>query len=108
MKFRRKRIRANQEPAQEALAAGLRSAFELPILAGVTRAVVAELYEGEVVEGVFPLADLLAADEAFLSASNREVMPVVTVDGRTIGDGKPGSAAQTLQQALRARAAATL
>jgi branched-chain amino acid aminotransferase len=78
--------------------------LDLPILAGVTRAVVAELYEGEVVEGVFPLSDLLAADEAFLSASNREVMPVVTVDGRTIGDGKPGPAAQALQQALRRRA----
>ena len=82
--------------------------LELPILAGVTRAVVTALYEGEVVEGVFPLADLLAADEAFLSASNREVMPVVTVDGHTIGDGKPGRAAQALQQALRRRATATL
>lgn len=80
----------------------------LPILAGVTRTVVAELYDGDVVEGVFPLADLVAADEAFLSASNREVMPVVAVDGHTIGDGKPGSAAQTLQQALRSRATATL
>lgn len=80
----------------------------LPILAGVTRAVVAELYDGEVVEGVFPLDDLLAADEAFLSASNREVMPVVTVDGHTIGDGRPGPAAQMLQQALRKRATATL
>jgi branched-subunit amino acid aminotransferase/4-amino-4-deoxychorismate lyase len=78
--------------------------LELPILAGVTRSVVADLYDGEVVEGVFPLADLLAADEAFLSASNREVMPVVTVDGHTIGDGKPGVAARTLQQLLRARA----
>src|SRR5207248_7046107 len=78
--------------------------LDLPILAGVTRAVVAELYEGEVVEGAFPLGDLLAADEAFLSASNREVMPVVAVDAHAIGDGRPGPAARALQQALRARA----
>ncbi|HET8894293.1 MAG TPA: aminotransferase class IV [Gaiellaceae bacterium] len=80
----------------------------LPILAGVTRVVVVELWGQGVTEGVFPLADLLAADEAFVSASNREIMPVVSVDGQAIGDGKPGRAARALQNALRLRATATL
>ncbi len=70
----------------------------LPILAGVTRAVVQELARQEVVEGVFPLEELLAADEVFLTASVREVMPVSAVDGT----GFPvGPAAQALQVALR-------
>src|SRR5712692_5813543 len=74
---------------------------DLGILAGVTRAVVAEAAPAagyEVVEGACPLADLLGAEEAFTSSSVREVMPVVEVDGRSIGR---GPAAVTLQQALR-------
>ena len=47
----------------------------------------------EVVEGAFPLADLLAAEEAFTSSSVREVMPAVEVDGirlaRGAGRGDP-------------------
>ena len=52
-------------------------------------------------EGVFPLADLAGADEAFTSCSVREVMPVVSLDGEPIGDGRPGEAAAALQAALR-------
>jgi 4-amino-4-deoxychorismate lyase len=74
--------------------------LELPILAGVTRALLLELAEEETVEGVFPLDRLLGADEVFLSSSIREVMPVTAVDGTSIGT---GPAAQALQAALRAR-----
>jgi branched-chain amino acid aminotransferase len=35
-------------------------------------------------------ADLAAADEAFLSSSVAGILPVTTVDGRQIGDGRPG------------------
>jgi 4-amino-4-deoxychorismate lyase len=76
-------------------------ALELPILAGVTRAAVLELAEYETVEGVFSLARLLGADEVFLSASVREVMPVAAVDGTAFG---LGPAAHELQQALRREA----
>jgi 4-amino-4-deoxychorismate lyase len=77
--------------------------LQLPILAGVTRGVLIELAEQETVEGVFPLARLLAADEVFLCASVREVMPVASVDDTTFD---LGPAAQELQQALRRLAAA--
>jgi len=70
----------------------------LPILAGVTRAVVKELADFDVVEGVFPLEELLAADEVFLTASVREVMPVAAVDDTVFA---LGPAAQALQVALR-------
>ena len=58
----------------------------------------------EVVEGAFPVDDLAAADEAFACSSIREVMPIVALDGRPIGDGKPGEAAARLQAALREQA----
>ncbi len=83
-------------------------ALELGILAGVTRATVVEEAGAlgyEVREGVFPLAHLAGAEEAFTSSSVREVMPVVELDGHPVGDGAPGPAARELQAALRARAA---
>ena len=45
--------------------------------------------------------ELLAADEAFLSSTVREVMPLVGVDGVAVGGGQPGPAAAALQAALR-------
>jgi 4-amino-4-deoxychorismate lyase len=75
--------------------------LELPILAGVTRALLLELAEPEAVEGVFPLDRLLAAEEVFLTSSIREVMPVSAVDARPF---EVGPAARSLQQQLRALA----
>jgi 4-amino-4-deoxychorismate lyase len=79
-------------------------ALELGVLAGVTRAVVIEASGScgyAVEEGAFPLADLARADEAFTSSSVREILPAVRLDGRAIGDGRPGPAARDLQGALR-------
>jgi 4-amino-4-deoxychorismate lyase len=78
--------------------------LDLGILAGITRAVLADLAPTlglKVLEGVYTAEDLAAADEAFLSSSTREVMPVVEVDGTPIADGRPGPAAADLQTALR-------
>jgi branched-subunit amino acid aminotransferase/4-amino-4-deoxychorismate lyase len=50
---------------------------------------------------VFTAEDLAGAEEAFLSSSTREVMPVVQVDGARVGDGRPGPVAAELQMALR-------
>jgi 4-amino-4-deoxychorismate lyase len=79
-------------------------ALELGILAGVTRAVVLEQAGRlgyDVREGVFPLSELAGADEAFTSSSVRELLPIVELDGRAVGDGTPGPAAADLQRALR-------
>jgi 4-amino-4-deoxychorismate lyase len=78
--------------------------LDLGILAGITRAVLLDLAPGlglKVVEGVYTAEDLAAADEAFLSSSTREIMPVVEVDGAPVADGHPGPAATDLQAALR-------
>ena len=78
--------------------------LDLGILAGVTRAAVMELARGrwDVVEGRFGADELRTADEAFTSSSVRELMPVVAVDGASLGR---GPAAEELQAALRAAAA---
>ena len=63
------------------------------ILEGITRNAVIELAEkaGIVVKQI-PLSrhDVYIADEVFLTGSAAEVIPVVEIDSRTIGDGKPG------------------
>ena len=76
-------------------------ALEVGVLAGVTRAVLAEAAGGlgyELREGAFALDELLAADEVFMSSSVREVMPVAAVDGQAM---TVGPAARGLQEALR-------
>jgi len=78
--------------------------LDLGILAGITRAVLCDLAPGlglKVLEGVFTAEDVGAADEAFLSSSTREVMPVIELDGTPIGDGRPGPSAASLQAGLR-------
>jgi 4-amino-4-deoxychorismate lyase len=79
-------------------------ALELGILAGVTRGtliVEAAKLGYEVHEGAFPREHLAAAHEAFTSSTVREVLPIVELDGRPLGEGKPGPAAGRLQDALR-------
>jgi branched-chain amino acid aminotransferase len=76
--------------------------LEVPILAGVTRSLLLELARDPVDEGSYPLEHLLAADEAFLTSSVREVMPVRAIDEKEFS---LGPAAVALQVALRDRAA---
>lgn len=76
------------------------------VLPGITRAFVFELAEELGIparEGLIPQARLFHADELFLSGTTTEIMPVVQVDGRPIGGGKPGPIAAKLQAALRER-----
>lgn len=46
-------------------------------------------------------ADLLGADEAFTASSVREILPVVAVDGRPVGDGRPGPLTRRIQAGYR-------
>jgi branched-chain amino acid aminotransferase len=74
------------------------------ILVGITRATVlrAAADEGiDVEEAEVRPEDLYAADEAFITSSIREVMPVVLADGRTIGAGVPGPVTQRLHEGYR-------
>ena len=77
---------------------------DLGVLAGVTRTQLRTLgvAAGHAVEeGRYPVGDVAAADEAWMSSSVRELMPIMALDGAPIGDGRPGSTVAQLQTALR-------
>ncbi len=71
------------------------------ILPGVTRRAVIALCQShglELLERKFALADALGADEAFISGASSYVLPAVEIDGRAIGDGRPGPVARRLRE----------
>lgn len=79
------------------------------ILPGVSRGVVIEVARAagfRVLERPFRRATLYAADEVFLASTMRELLPVVQVDGRRIGAGRPGPRTAELHAAFVARALA--
>ena len=76
------------------------------LLPGITRAYVMELCEATGVtaeEAVLTEGDLLGADEAFLTSTTRELVPIVRVDSARIGAGTPGPVVRQLLAAYRAR-----
>ncbi|HAJ59662.1 MAG TPA: amino acid aminotransferase, partial [Cyanobacteria bacterium UBA8543] len=68
------------------------------VLNGITRNVVLELAENrfEIVEQPIYLSELSSCDEAFITATNKEIMPVVQVDELPISKGKSGENTQLL------------
>ena len=65
----------------------------LGALRGITRDCVLELARAEGIEAreePFTRFEIYTADECFLTGTAAEAIPVVKIDGRTIGDGKPG------------------
>ncbi len=74
------------------------------ILPGVTRrflTAVARRASVPMREAPIPCAELLRADEVFLTASTIEVLPVVRVGRHRIGDGRPGPLTTRLQRKYR-------
>jgi branched-chain amino acid aminotransferase len=62
-------------------------------LAGITRETIFELAAAlgiPVVERPFTQYDMWVSDEAFVCGTGAEIVPIVTLDGRTIGSGRPG------------------
>jgi D-alanine transaminase len=76
------------------------------ILSGVTRAVVLGLALSEglpIQERFVSQADLYGADEIFLTGTTVEVLAVIRVDGKVIGDGRPGPITQRLAAGFTSR-----
>lgn len=72
-------------------------------LPGITRLMLLEILRRDgsipVQERVVTMRELAQADEVWLTSSSKEIAPVVEIDGRPVGDGRPGDvwlAAQTL------------
>ena len=70
------------------------------VLIGVTRNTVVELAHGLFIleERPILLAELASVDEAFITASSKEIIPVVQIDDIVIGNGKPGPRTTALEQ----------
>ncbi|MGC8461466.1 MAG: branched-chain amino acid transaminase [Candidatus Dormibacteria bacterium] len=71
------------------------------ILEGITRKVVIRLAEEDlklpVIERTIDKTELYIADEVFLCGTGAQLSPVVSIDHRTIGSGKPGPVSKVLQ-----------
>ena len=78
------------------------------ILPGVTRGAVLELLEKkyEIVLDFIPQADLGDMDEMFITASNKEIVPIIQVNDMVIADGKPGEKTLALMADWKAYTAA--
>lgn len=82
----------------------LTPAPHLGILLGITRSAVMDLARKagyEVVETTFTRHELWNADEVFLTGTAAEIISVVEIDERIVGDGKPGPVVAELLSAFR-------
>lgn len=78
------------------------------ILNGITRNVVIELagQSGmKVIEKTFTQEDLMDADEVMITSTTMEISPVITIDGKNVGNGIPGTVTRKLQQKFNQRIA---
>jgi D-alanine transaminase len=75
------------------------------ILNGITRQKVLEICEKEQIafeERAYTLEELNAADEVFSSGTTVEVMPIVGIEGKPVGNGEPGPVTRSLQELFKA------
>jgi D-alanine transaminase len=71
------------------------------ILSGIARAVVLDAVAAQgltLVERAFTTKEAQAAREAFVTAASQIVQPVVRIDGKPVGDGRPGPVAAALRR----------
>lgn len=74
------------------------------LLPGITREFLFDVGKEvgvDVCEQVLRDGDLFSADEAFLTSTTREAVPIVAVDDRTIGNGRPGPVTKKLLEGFR-------
>ena len=87
--------------------AALTPPLESGLLPGITREFLFDIGREvgvDVREQVLRDEDLFSADEAFLTSTTRETVPIVDVDDRTIGNGRPGPVTRKLLDGFRRRA----
>ncbi len=73
-------------------------------LEGITRAVIMKLAESEGIpakESPFARYELYTSEECFLTGTAAEIVPVIKIDGRQIGEGNPGTITMRLLKKFR-------
>jgi branched-chain amino acid aminotransferase len=81
------------------------------LLAGITREFVFEVGRAcgvPVAEAALNEADVMGADEVFITGTTREVTPVAAIDGKPIGAGRPGPVTRRLLETFRVMARAAV
>jgi branched-chain amino acid aminotransferase len=74
------------------------------ILHGITRKIVIDLAKKQkipVIQRKVTAKEMLSSDEIFLSASNKDIVPIIQVDNKKIGSGKPGPVTRYLLKAFQ-------
>jgi branched-subunit amino acid aminotransferase/4-amino-4-deoxychorismate lyase len=82
-------------------------ALDAGLLAGITREFVEEVAADAgvpTIDAALHDDDLFGADEAFLTSTSKEIVPIVRVDERVIGAGVPGPITRRLLDAYRRKA----
>lgn len=76
---------------------------KLDILPGITRSVLVDLVKGHFDLDVREIQkdELSSMEEVFISASNKEIVPIIQVDDMVIGDGQPGPRTRKVMQLFR-------
>ena len=76
---------------------------KLDILPGITRSVLVDLVKGHFDLDVREIKkdELSSMEEVFISASNKEVVPIIQVDDIVIADGQPGQRTRKVMQLFR-------
>lgn len=83
----------------------LRTPPRQTVLAGVTRDIVLKLaaqHRIPLQEAPLPLAELPRWEECFITSTSRHVMPITTIDGKPVGDGRVGPVTQRLMALFEA------
>lgn len=70
------------------------------VLKGITRKRILSLTGFNIKEGHISPADIINAKEAFISSTTKKVMPVVAINGKTIGNGQPGAITRAIFERL--------
>jgi len=70
------------------------------VLKGITRKKILGFSEFNIKEGVFTTADILDIKEAFISSTTKNILPVLMINGKEIGDGNPGEITRKIYRKL--------
>jgi branched-chain amino acid aminotransferase len=87
-----------------ALVSGVLRTEEARVLLGVTRSLVLEVAEGllPAVREAVRIGEIPVLAEAFITSASRGILPVVRIDGASLGDGRPGPATRGLMKRFQA------
>lgn len=71
------------------------------MLEGVTRKRILELQCFDIREKDFKIQELLSADEVFITSTTKGVLPIIKIDSKQVGDGKPGAVTNAIRALVK-------